>query len=102
MQLERFTHQSEPEEGLSGRCLILLAGQLLPIKNTGYKNSAYYDSGLISAFYRQHGNKTALRNNPPASGLSPEILPFNICQARVKVLWQQVTLFLHPLILSNN
>ncbi len=26
MQLERFTHQSEPEEGLNGRCLILLAG----------------------------------------------------------------------------
>jgi hypothetical protein len=42
MQFERFTHGRLPDEGMSGRKVILLPSRFAN-KNTGYKNSGNQD-----------------------------------------------------------
>ncbi|PXJ24236.1 hypothetical protein DMR11_12765 [Klebsiella pneumoniae] len=73
MQYKRFTHQSEPEKRISGRCLILPPGSF-------FANKLYWifkqcvlmitpQKGLIG---RQAGCKTRVRrNNPPAARVIP-------------------------------
>ncbi|AUN56428.1 hypothetical protein FTO33_05315 [Klebsiella pneumoniae] len=73
MQYKRFTHQSEPEKRISGRCLILPPGPFFANKLhwifKQYVLMITPQKGLIG---RQAGCKTRVRrNNPPAARVIP-------------------------------
>jgi hypothetical protein len=82
IQFERFTHGRLPDEGMSGRKVILLTTADLPIKNTGCKNSGIIRNILLTGRHDEHTSKIIWDGiKHQQKRVIPRTFPFNICQA---------------------